>query len=486
MLQNVIATERTSTAIKGQVDALGKETAKFREDIRFPGAKGGTTAPEIGERGLASAQAKKAAMGQAEVDAYTEVEKLGKGLKRVTKVPPPPPDPNAPMQYDSLTGKPITPGGSTKEETIFGPVKLTRTQATSETEGKMMDAMIAEINDPQLAASLKLTRSKLSALGDGEIRSYKAVREIEKSLNEMIFDRKLPESARQGLMEIRANVVADLEKNLDGAVKETAGFWDSKAGDAYRKAKALTVEKFDKFNADMQKIMAETAGENEKAPGKRGGTFDTFYKTLLDSPQEAKRLAEVGGYENARDEFVRRIFTDPRFVNAETKQIDGNKALAFLESENVKSISNELLNREQRQRLRYLLIRAKEMDPKMSKVGQLMVDMGAANTAINMPGAAASAVFRGNTSALLKGVSFLSFYLGADKFARNYLLNDQFARRVANAMGKNAKRPGGGLEVAKILGTLQGVKLLVKADNGKEFMYDSDSKTLEPVPSEAK
>lgn len=477
-MQQFLRGEETSAQMKRQEGELGNELIDYRRLTGVPDAQPGVSPAQIiGQRGIEAANARKATMSAAESRLYNEIPRFGSTMKVTTGTPP---DPNSAInKFRAQHGQPPIGGSSTSKD-VVGPIKLTRSQTVAATEGKKLDEMIAAIPDPALAAELKIIRARM-AVGEGErILPWDVVREMETQMGRLSSNPNLPPALKQELNGIRATLVADIEKNLSGGIKETAPYWKPGALNKYHDAKAATVAKHDLFPEEIQATMEKAGGDIVTRPGERGGIAPDYFADILKSPQQAKRLAETGGNSNARAAFVQQFLE--KYQNPETKQLFGNKALADWESGTTKAIAEQLFTKAERQKLRYLMLRSKEINPNISKLGQLAVEQQQGSWALNLPSDAANALFGGKPGGLFKtGGKLVSVMLGAGKFTDTYLLNDQFARRIANAMGKPANRPGMGKEIAEIIKNVQGAKLLIRADK-EEYLYDTDTKKLEPVP----
>jgi hypothetical protein len=477
-IQSFLTPDESRTATRKATDAIAKSKDKFLADVSGGGITP-ITAENAGKAGLANTQGKEIALRKAESAAYNDITK-GAGTIKVPTGPVPV-DPviteNARRKALGLPELPPTAMPPRATEDILGPIKLTHSRSVAEVEGKALDAMISDISDPALAAELKLVRQRMSYAEGKEILPWETVREMETQLGRITSNPNLAPSLKNKLNDIRSNLVGDIQRNLEGKVKETADAWPSDSIFKYNRAKRHTVKRNDLYPDEITSAVKAAAGEVPNRPGERGGEFAKIFQNLFKSRQDAERISKTAGEGPTKTEFVRQFLE--KHSNNETKTIAGKEALTDLESDTMKEISNQLLSKKERQNLRYLLLLSKNANPNFSKAGKMAFEMMKDGAALSTTSDVANAVTGGGLRGVIKnGVRFATMKIGGESLSKNFLLNDQFARRLANLQGKAVNRPGIDLEIKSIINSIQGAKVLIEA-GGKKFIYDTDTKKVE-------
>lgn len=473
LAQESFQPDKTTQLAKERVQRIFENVDKLRDDV---GKNVGSdkSMEALGRRGLKAVDDFKKAADAEISDAYRSVERAG-GVY----TPPAssaPPKTRTPMEIalDLPAQAGEAPGP------VLGPVKLANYHAKYQTRVPELDKLIAEINDPALAAELRIEKKRLGLGEDATPKSWQAVHEAEIRLGELANKRSLPKSLRRVFSELDQTLQRDIEHNLGGKVAETAPYWQKGADVNYKKAKQLVVAKNDAFPKEIEQRIAAASGDVLARPGERGGDFAALYRDVLKSPQHAERIAKVAGKENTAVAFFNQ-FLKP-FTDGNTKQINGAAALKKLNEEGTQKIAKTLLNRDQYANLKQLLTLS-ERTPAVSKFAPFMVDRMEAGTAMHGTGAAFNAVTGGSHAGVISSAAKITALMSTDAFAGKFLTDPAFARRLVNSLGKSTKRPGADQEFAQLLKLAKGVRLLIQT-GGKDYLFDSNTNELTPVPTQ--
>ena len=463
---------------------LGNELIQFKDDLGVPPAVlGKSQASEIGKAGAIRAQVVKEALSEKESAAYNEIPKFG-GTAKVKigeKTIDGPIDPESPSnKFRASMNLPPLPSQVTVPDTktVLGPIKLAGSNAAYKANVAKIDKMISQIDDPALTTELKAVRDRLNIGENLDLKDWDAVRATEAALNQLGNSKGLSQNYKRELADIHSTLVSDIERNLEGKVKETSKYWKPGALEQYRGAKGWTKRKNDLYPDEITKAVESAVGEVPSIPGIRGGDSSTMFDDILKSPEDAQRLSRVGGMKNARAAFVERVLG--KFQNSETQVLHGDKMLADLSSDKTGAIADVLLNQNDKQKLRWLAKVSSKINPKLNRMDQFAIQQGADDWTFNLPGSVAAAALGGNKTGLIKDtVRSLAVHLKGRQFSEAFLNNDAWARDLVNSIGKPVSRPGMGKQVGDLIRNipLQGAKLLIKAD-GKEYEYDTDTKEL--------
>lgn len=462
-IQDIRRPDATARKIQDKTNKIFEAADRLKEDmtLRYGGdlplPKNQINANTIGKAGLDSANRLEKNMTARESLAHTDINKF--------------------MTSGSASSKQI--GTATGAKPLFGAMKLNNLQQLNKTSSESLDTVISSLrNDPSLAGEARIVKDKLNILGDGSIRDWATVSEASKQLGGLANNKNIPASLRSLLVTMDKALEKDIVENLGGSVKETAGYWKPGAVKQYEFAKKQTIAKQDMFPKEIQQAVKRAGGEVKSRPGERGGESEEFFRDIRKSPQVADRLAKSGGEDNARIAFFNSFLNE--YTNANTKQIAGGQALADFESENTKAIAGRLMNQSQRQNLKNLL-RLSEKNPAVSRFGPMVLERDQANTILNGTGAGVSVALGGNAAGFLKSVAKVSVIVGSGPFADHFMLNNVFARRIANTIGKPTGRPGMVQQFSTLIKSLQGIKFLLVAEGGKKYEWDPEDKKLEEV-----
>jgi hypothetical protein len=333
------------------------------------------------------------------------------------------------------------------------------------------DAMIKEMPELEHSPVFKEVTNRLDSLDSSNVTGYKSINEFRKVLNDAIGDKRTPARAIPRMIELKKALDEDIADSMK--VAWTNG---EEALKSFEAAKKFETAYQDKYNTQVKEALDDAIGENSADPFTRGARPSVLYDKMLDSTESLSMYRRVAGRSATKQAFVKKVYD--KFIDETTKQIDGNGLLSFLDSANGGEMAKIALSSDQRRSLRYIAQRAKTINPDASKVGSVAIEFSRAGLAINTVGKAASFDLKG---LVLEQGAKLAGYITVNDLVDNVLLNPRFARQLAVAMGRPVNSPQMAKSTGHLLASIQGAKVLLRADSGEEFSYDTDTKKTKKI-----
>jgi len=411
-----------------------------------------TTSGAAGMAGMSQANATRKALREVEDQAYDIVKGIAKQhtktipvKTKVTKSP-----------ILDNRGRPITE--MTNSVKVEGPINLGEVKTFAKQSMKELDEAVKLVSEsPVLSTKFKMLQKALKKFSTEDVASYEQVRNAQASINKILRDKDnglLPDNT--------SRILSDLKKKIDTDVLASMEMdWPAGSATAYKNAMESTMTRTDVLTKGVNRAFRR----GKEVP-------EDFFNTAFNSATEARQAKQVAGRDRTAKEFVRK-FTD-KFWNKPEARFDGATALAEWGKTNNSEVAKELLTSKQRQGIKQFFHRAALIQGNPSNIGVMAMDMQQANAGIGAVKDLAGAV--GNpaklfSSSLLK----LTAIMGGREFSEKVLLNPARAREAARLLTLRPGRAGATSEARKfILGGNLG-EVLLRADNGEEVLYDTET-----------